>query len=261
MNVFIASPVYEAPEPETVTSVEATRDALRARGDYVTPWRWVRGGLVQESRNVICAEFLKEPCDILVQADTDHEWNESDVVAAIDFVASGAADVVGFAYAFRRPELAGPLGNLTSPRLLEERPIERASHSGRTYLVVGAVGAGLLVTSRRAIEALSQRARDVGGGRRAVFDIAAGTGEDMLFCRDWRALGGKVHCDLRASVGHIGRHIYRGDLELQLATLHVREQARNRVTDEKPRTRLVAADPSAPTNEPEEHQPAANDGE
>ena len=229
MNVLIATPLYDRPEPEMVSCVEATRDALRARGDYVPPWMWLRGGLVQESRNAICARFLQEPFDVLVQIDHDHTWRSVDVMSAVDFVSeAGPGEVCGFAHPMKQTDFRGPLGVLTSPRLLPDRPIQYVDFKGQAvYAKVGAVGGGILVTSRLAIETVAKNARILPNGLRAVFDIAAGTGEDVQFCATWRKLGGTVYCDLHAQIGHIGRHVYRGSLGDELRKLEAREAARS----------------------------------
>jgi len=236
MNVYLASPCATCPEPETATSWEASRDELRARGHFVTPVNWIRGLLVHHARNTIVESFLKTPCDVLAMADTDHQWQAPDLVNALDFCAAGAG-VVGFAHPYRWPDVVGALGPLTSPRLLPERPIERATHAGATYIACRAVGGGLLCMSRRAIEALSQRARDAGG---IVFDLSdPTTSEDVRMCADWRSLGGKVWCSLNAVVGHIGKKIYTASLVDELARLEARERARERVTSERALTRLL----------------------
>lgn len=228
MKIFIASPVYDSPEPETVSSIEMLRDVLQSRGDIVPPWHWVRGGLVYESRNLICREFLAGRSEVLVQVDTDHQFKPGDLIPAIDFVGSGKADVVGFAHPIKQHDFKGPLGNLVSPRLLPERPIQRVAYGGHTFLAVGSVGGGVFITSRLCIEAMHD-------GGAAVFTGRAGAGEDSLFCAAWRERGGKVYCALEPSIGHIGRHIYRGSLVTELA----RVEAFDRVRAEKPLSRLV----------------------
>jgi hypothetical protein len=40
--------------------------------------------------------------------------------------------------------------------------------------------------------------------------------EDFAFCRLWRDLGGKVWVDLDCELGHLGQHIYRGNLAQSL---------------------------------------------
>jgi len=36
--------------------------------------------------------------------------------------------------------------------------------------------------------------------------------EDYAFCRRWRDIGGKVFADLHSDLGHLGQHIFRGNL-------------------------------------------------
>jgi hypothetical protein len=36
--------------------------------------------------------------------------------------------------------------------------------------------------------------------------------EDYAFCRRWRDIGGKVHADIQSDLGHLGQHMFRGDL-------------------------------------------------
>lgn len=36
--------------------------------------------------------------------------------------------------------------------------------------------------------------------------------EDYAFCRRWRDIGGKVFVDPLCKLGHLGQHMYRGNL-------------------------------------------------
>jgi hypothetical protein len=36
--------------------------------------------------------------------------------------------------------------------------------------------------------------------------------EDYAFCRRWRDIGGKVYADLDSRLGHLGQHLYGGNL-------------------------------------------------
>ena len=40
--------------------------------------------------------------------------------------------------------------------------------------------------------------------------------EDYAFCRRWRDIGGKVHADLDSRLGHLGQHLYGGNLSESL---------------------------------------------
>jgi hypothetical protein len=37
-------------------------------------------------------------------------------------------------------------------------------------------------------------------------------GEDLTFCNKWRKIGGEIWVDHRLSIGHVGRHVYRGSI-------------------------------------------------
>lgn len=40
--------------------------------------------------------------------------------------------------------------------------------------------------------------------------------EDYAFCRRWRDIGGRVFADLNSNLGHLGQHMFRGDLALSI---------------------------------------------
>lgn len=40
--------------------------------------------------------------------------------------------------------------------------------------------------------------------------------EDYAFCRRWRDIGGKVFADMHSNLGHLGQHMFRGDLAQSL---------------------------------------------
>jgi hypothetical protein len=43
--------------------------------------------------------------------------------------------------------------------------------------------------------------------------------EDYAFCRRWRDIGGKVYADMHSNLGHLGQHLFRGNLP---ESLHLR---------------------------------------
>jgi len=95
MKIFLGSPCYDSMEPEFVGSLIATMNALREREHEVLDWGFVRGTLPHFSRNTLAAETMSEEADVMVQIDVDHQWRSGDLVAAIELVGSGRADVVG----------------------------------------------------------------------------------------------------------------------------------------------------------------------
>lgn len=205
MRVALGSPIYERAEPAFVTCLIDALDTLRERG-HEADWRYA-STIVHYARNYLMKDMLDCGADVLVQLDADNQWDPSDLCDAVDAVAEGCADVVGFAYLDRKqshirdvrwasPIVHGPL-----------RPgFERA---GKRYIEVDAVGGGALVCSRASVERMSADApRQPLGDAPVLFDFRVEVGEDRFFCERWRAMGGRVHCDATSLVGHIGSTVY-----------------------------------------------------
>jgi len=219
-SVMLATPVADKVETDTVQSVEGLRDYLMQLGYQVPPWQFCKGGLVDANRNLIAEWMLESRCTVLVQFDADHVFKPADVAPAVNFVASGRADVVGFAHPWKRDTReGGRLGNLVSPRLFDDYSKHTYQvFQGRQFMSVWGVGTGILVTSRRCLEKMYSTARAFGdSAHRAIFDAKTGYGEDLAFCNDWREKhGGVVWCDAQADIGHIGSKVYHGDLAEEL---------------------------------------------
>jgi hypothetical protein len=205
MRVFLASPCYDAMEPEFVGSLLATLDLLRERG-HEAEWGFIKGTLVHKARNTLADEVLSDGADVMVQLDVDHQWRSGDLVAAVECVGAGRLDVVGFAYVLRSRQTLDE-DRFASPKLLDEpSPLRAVRHDEVTYVEVAAVGGGILVVSRRCLERMAEDAsRDERDGVAMLFKMVEGIGEDVYFCQRWRELGGRVYCHVDAIVAHIGK--------------------------------------------------------
>jgi hypothetical protein len=206
MRVTIGSPIYDRPEPAMVTCLIATLNLLRERG-HEADWRYA-SNITHVARNWLMADMLKHMPDVLVQIDGDHQWSAEDAVDAIEAVGEGLADVIGFCHLDRRPQRAYD-ATWCSP-IVRGKAGWGFERAGKHYVEVAAVGGGILAFSRACVVKMSantpvQKLGDVP----ALFEFPPnGGGEDVLFCDRWRAMGGKVHCDVTSLVGHIGRHVY-----------------------------------------------------
>jgi hypothetical protein len=206
MRITIGSPIYERPEPAFVTCLIATLDLLRERGHHAD-WRYA-SSVVHYGRNFLMHDMLRHQPDVLVQLDTDHQWEAGDLVDAIETVVEGHADVIGFAYLDRKRNSIHQTPSWTSP-MIYNAPKPGFEREGKRYIEVDAVGGGLLVTSRACIEKMSEGApRQYLGDAPMLFDFQGDVGEDRYFCDRWRSMGGKVHCDMTSLIGHIGRTVY-----------------------------------------------------
>jgi hypothetical protein len=222
LRVTIGSPVYDRAEPAFVTCLIATLDLLRERG-HQADWRYV-STIVHYARNYLMHDMMRTEPDVLVQLDTDHQWDAVDVVDAIETVAEGHSDVVGVAYLGRKPTGAHERPRWTSP-MLHQNPKPGFERAGKQYIEVDAVGGGILVCSRASIEKMSVDVhRQYLGDAPMLFDFQGDVGEDLYFCKRWREMGGKVHCDMTSLVGHIGRNVFAMNPGRLLAELEFEEE-------------------------------------
>lgn len=204
LKIFLGSPCYDSMEPEFVGSLIASMDMLRERGHELCDWGYVKGTLPHFARNALAAEAMSEEADVMVQIDTDHQWKSSNLVEAIECVGSGRADVIGYAHVTRSDDTLGG-DPFVSPKLFKEKSLRGFQLDGVVYIEVSAVGAGILVASRRCLEQLSASAARNKRGQPKLFMMPDETGEDVYFCQQWRAIGGKVYCHRDAIVAHIGK--------------------------------------------------------
>jgi hypothetical protein len=86
-------------------------------------------------------------------------------------------------------------------------PLEGGADSG-SLLAMDHVGFGFVLATRACLESMIMAHGD------ACFEIGraetgAIVGEDVSFCRKWRAMGGRVWLHTQVNLGHIGPHIFR----------------------------------------------------
>lgn len=200
------------PVPSLAMVMAFVSIATQQKGWSVAFHYRVGDSILPRARNAEAAKFVedKDATDFIM-IDADTLCDPADLVKLIEY----DADIVGAAYRTRNEPLAWP-----SVRWLHQdiRPREDG------LLEAEAVGTGLIKISKRALQQLWDAEplhyRDpttVGGNARGVFwfEIKDGHlwGEDIVFCRKWRALGGNVFTDPTIQTSHIGAHSFTGKLE------------------------------------------------
>lgn len=165
-------------------------------------------GILPRARNSIVGEFLKGECDDLVMIDDDVSWKPE----ALPSLLSHNVDMVAGVYPMKIDEPTFPL------RLLKDRQFLVAENN---LLEVETVPAGFLRMSRQCLtrmrDAYIERAyHDTATNDTAwaLFDFEARPegywGEDYLFCRRWRDIGGRVWIDPEMKLQHVGLKTYSG---------------------------------------------------
>lgn len=215
-HVFIATPSHSGEVCcEHAKSLFETTTACLMNGIPYSHAFSIGNALIHDARNRMVGWFMASPATDLLFIDADIAWDASDAIKLI----TSPHDVIGGAYRQKRDD--AEMYNVANPV------------PGATGLIeCDYLGTGFLKISRRAIERMTEalpetRYQDSDGNPiHAIFDTANidGTfiGEDALFCRRWRELGGKVFMAPGMTLWHVGRKAYGGNF----AQLIAREKAK-----------------------------------
>jgi hypothetical protein len=213
-NVAFATPTYsQDPYDGYLTSLATTQEVLRLIG-IESRRLTLRGNCyVELARNVLVAAFLETPCTHLFCLDDDLEWD----AAAVPRMLARDVDIIGGLYPFKIDEESYPAGFVMS---------SDGYHLGRDgMLEMVMLPGGFLCIKREAILRMIEaypETRFVGkglGDREAEMwglfscDIEDGKwwGEDVQFCKRWRAIGGQLWAEPDIDFGHCGKKVWRGN--------------------------------------------------
>lgn len=176
----------------------------------------VGDSILPRARNAELANALHDP-DVsdLIMIDADTYCSADDLAKLV----THEVDVVGAPYRTRNEPLAWP-----SVRWLHQD----VALSDNGLLEVEGIGTGMMRVSRNAMQQLyaaePESYKDPTckpGVAKPVFwfDVSAGHlwGEDIVFCRKWRTLGGKIWTDPSITTAHIGTTSYTANLAQYLS--------------------------------------------
>lgn len=173
---------------------------------------------IAEAYNLILAHFLASDFEKLAFVEHDISWTEHPGMAgALAKLAKTPHDYVGGSTRYKKPEVEFMIGwDETKPELWSD---------GHGCIEVAWIPQGFAVASRTMVQALWDAASDSeyvmhGVTLRQVFheDFRPGIGklgQDLGLCRDWRAMGGKVHVKPNLTLTHTAcvNHAYTGNLK------------------------------------------------
>jgi hypothetical protein len=205
-HVFIATPCHSGEvRCEFVRSLVSTLPLLFQNGIAFTQSFCIGNALVHVARNSMVAWFMaqKDATDLLF-IDADMAWEPECALR----LALSPHDVIGGAYLQKRE--GQEIYNVAPYR-----------GTATTLIECDYLATGFLKISRRAVERLIKAHPETkyldshGYECHGLFDTSLGEGkvigEDALFCRRWRALGGKILCDPDMTITHIGTKPYTGN--------------------------------------------------
>ena len=163
--------------------------------------------LVQRARNDIVQLALDQGVDDLVFIDCDVDWNPEDFFRLLEH----DADVVGGIYPKKGDEEDYPVKTLDGNMNFEESGL----------VEVEGIATGFLRLTRKALQTVSDDSIEYTESHKPkpikmIFDIVVDEkgeliSEDIVFCRKWRKLGGKVWLDPSIKLSHVGTKRWNGD--------------------------------------------------
>lgn len=212
MKILVATPVYDGKLPIETLRCVLNEQAVALGGGVGIEFRFLPAcSHPAMGRNQLVHDFLASDADRLVFLDADVTFDPGAIIR----LAGYKADFVGGAYRYKMDTECYPVSWLDKPDLW-------ANSDG--LLEVKTLPGGFLALSRGVFERLKaahpgRTFEHFGRTMHCYFQMpyqdGALWGEDAMFCRDWRDIGGEVlldpeialtHWDFnRPYPGHIGR--------------------------------------------------------
>lgn len=207
MSLLVATPMYGGQCTAAYFNSCLRLQEAFLRGGMAYEWLTTTNeSLIPRARNTSAATFLKTDLERLIFIDADIEFRPEDVAKLWNL----DADVAVGLYPMKR--LDCPLGAWRGGRLVD------LSDCPKEPFPVDYAGTGFFMVHRRAfekmIEAYPEIRHEEGhiGECWAFFDTAVEDGifwsEDYLFCKRWRATGGKIIADPSIELVHHGAYAY-----------------------------------------------------
>lgn len=216
MKVFVAIPVYDGKlQVQTVKALLDEQSLAAVSGDELHICFLPSCSVPAMGRNQLVQDFLRSECEKLFFLDADLTWELGSLLK----VARAPGDLVGGCYRYKLDDESYPIGWLGGGELWSDE---------NGLIEVETLPNGFLAISRQVFERLEaahpERWYEHHGRRdfchfQMIFKDGHLHSEDTYFCKEWRALGGKVlldpavtlsHWDFnRPFVGHIGNWLRR----------------------------------------------------
>lgn len=231
-TVVIAVLSYSGqPHSQVKNEVFQAAQAMMARGWTAIMSERVGACMIPHVRNAAVSEFLmnKEATD-LIFVDDDNYCDTAGFLRLVD----ADVDIVAAPCRSRSEPLTWPIRWL-------QQTIQRSLNG---LVEVETVGTGIMRVRRQVFEKMIEAEPDSwykdatskAGKSWALFDYGVEAhdwwGEDVRFCRRWRALGGKVWIDPDITTHHIGRHDFSGSVGAWLREMPTEIQVNTHVKNE-----------------------------
>lgn len=219
-SVFVAMPNYSGELNDlTKASIERLQKDMDARGWSYTTKRIMGDSLLVRARAVLIAEFLASDCTDMLCLDDDLAWDGDEAMRLLD----SPADFVGGVYRAKQDE------PLYFTRWMDKPDLVADPEYG--LLEVESIPAGFMKLSRACVERMVNTFPNLqfeephapNGVAWLLFSFELVDnklwGEDYIFCKRWRDMGGRIFIDPDMTLKHVGKankdgiaKVYTGNL-------------------------------------------------
>jgi hypothetical protein len=159
--------------------------------------------LIQLARNKLLYIFLNSDCDQIIFIDSDQAWDANDLLRLVE----SDKDFIG------APIIIKNSNNAYN--------VSFKNKSNDDILEVESVGTGMLKVSRTAAQKIFDFSESYLDNEdslyRMAFEVAVVDGnivsEDLMFCKKWKDLGGKIFIDTSIDPYHIGNAVFKGNFK------------------------------------------------
>lgn len=207
MHITIGTPVLGSVDPRfTASLVKATARAYQLA--HVLTWAIVmQDAMLARARNTIVREFLASDSSHLLFVDSDTVFTFDDILALIGC----GRDVVAAEVSRKSDDGATNITKLPDGQgQVDANPAIRE---------VAFAGTGFMLLTRKCLESMVKQYPETAYRNapneqpsHALFDtgVVQGqyVGEDLMFCLNWRKMGGRVWAHRGLKIGHVGTKVY-----------------------------------------------------
>jgi len=200
-SLFVATPLHDGSVHHTY--MLGALSALRAFPGRIRMDAQI-GSWLPASRDFLTARFLESGASHMLCVDSDIGWTGEDAQKLLDT----GLDFVSGVYCKKQPDRQVPAEVLSV-----DGDIAECSH----------VPAGFLLVSREAVETMVREYPTLGYMSQSTrlaglwWPATPAEGEDVAFCRKWRALGQRIYMRLDVRLKHAGQLSYEPGEKLNLA--------------------------------------------
>lgn len=211
MTVYIGIAVYGGAHGRFMCALLHLQEYLLAKGYTVLFDIVINGSLLAKIRNEHVKRFIDSNADVFLVLDVDMVFQPEDVEKLI----TAPFDVAVGNYRIKQEEVVW----IDQP-IYEDGLPKGTTHNGDIWLETAQAGTGIMCIKRhtmlKMVESYPELAYTCKGIQyHALFNLevidGAYVGEDYLFCRRLRAIGGQVFMLPDMNVGHVGEAVYSGN--------------------------------------------------